>query len=1193
MSRRLDRLWLLPVLLLASQSWALGLGDIRLSSALNEPLRAEIDLLAATPEELENLTIQLSSVETFERYDLDRPLFLSGMQFRLVRSGGVEGNIIRITSSEPITEPFITFLVEAVWSRGRLLREYTLLLDPPTFAPPPATQATQAVSAPTRAAQTDSGQIQRTAPLPAAPAPAPESEPVEQAPVQYAEVEAEPAPSAAEDQALPEIEEPAPSAAEDDALPEFEEPAPSAAEDQALPELEEPAFDTTAPGDIVIQRGDTLWGITSRVLPDSRLTINQMMLAIFEANPQAFTSNINVMSAGATLTIPSADEVFRISRGDALDEVRRQNAAWGGGVSDVDTQPQPALTLVPPDDDVNLFDDDAGQTVVDDAVTDLIDADEARINEIEGVLANHQDSLLEISDNELTALRTELAELRGEEPPQPLPVVDDPFIDDAVDTLADDALLDDDVDVDILADDVVEDTTPAVADTAAPVVQAPDIQTPRTVSLIDRILGYLGSAWGMINSIWGLIGAALIVAVALLVWFARRAGSGDDEDSTGVWETLQQEDIDGDSLASTERLRALAKEDDSAIVVVEQQSPLAADSEATMESYEATVVEDEPEPDIAPDFAAPEEPEPEVDMPADIDEATVSEDEPVAEPLFAGPEGEAEAPHTEDSVVDIEHDASLDDTFQSETAIDLDQSDPAAEADFHMAYGLYDQAADLINGALEIEPENEDLLGKLCEIYFVWGNRDAFVDAAGRLHGVVSDDANPEWDKIVIMGQQIAADHVMFSGVSAGAATKAVDLAFDGGMEEAGELDMDFETSEADHATSGVIDLDLGLETGQVAVPEATAEIDFDMSEDDVDIEASMTSEMPGFSVDSPTVAESLSDETAELPVGESDTPAIEQQLASLDATGAMPSISELVSDDATEITNLDDLDIADAARPGDATTEIDLDDLGLDLAGLEASRIAGPEDDLEDQISDFDDTAESPTINEERDATSELPDVDDLTDINRALSGESTDVDIDARLLDSTGKTQVLSEDAAVDTASNVGASLSDDDQTMMAKQDDDDATILGPLTDDESTVLTPDIDFDDVGGTGALPKDAFTGNAPTDDTGEMPSLAGSTDVDLDLDDLTAALDISQVGDAVDQVGGDETAEMPVGQVGQGEADNAPTMTEVGTKLDLARAYVDMGDPGGARSILEEVLDEGDESQRQQAQQLLDSIPS
>jgi pilus assembly protein FimV len=58
------------------------------------------------------------------------------------------------------------------------------------------------------------------------------------------------------------------------------------------------------------------------------------------------------------------------------------------------------------------------------------------------------------------------------------------------------------------------------------------------------------------------------------------------------------------------------------------------------------------------------------------------------------------------------------------------------------------------------------------------------------------------------------------------------------------------------------------------------------------------------------------------------------------------------------------------------------------------------------------------------------------------------------------------------------------------------------------------------------------------------------------------------------------------------GDLHEARTMTEVGTKLDLARAYVDMGDPAGARSILDEVLDEGDEGQKQQAQALLDSLP-
>ena len=116
------------------------------------------------------------------------------------------------------------------------------------------------------------------------------------------------------------------------------------------------------------------------------------------------------------------------------------------------------------------------------------------------------------------------------------------------------------------------------------------------------------------------------------------------------------------------------------------------------------------------------------------------------------------------------------------------------------------------------------------------------------------------------------------------------------------------------------------------------------------------------------------------------------------------------------------------------------------------------------------------------------------------------------------------------------------------------------------------------------------------------------STDVDLDLDDLTAALKVSEMGDTVEQPRDDKTVEQPRPAMRENEdadtmalaADamsddlqDARTMTEVGTKLDLARAYVDMGDPAGARSILEEVLDEGDDSQRQQAQQLLDSLPS
>ena len=137
MSRSLTSVWLLLVMAIAGEVWALGLGDIRLSSALNEPLRAEIELLSATPEEVNNLAVTLASEETFARYGLDRPLFLQKINFTVMRSRGVDRSFITVNSLDPVTEPFVTFLVEVIWSRGRLLREYTVLLDPPSFAPPP------------------------------------------------------------------------------------------------------------------------------------------------------------------------------------------------------------------------------------------------------------------------------------------------------------------------------------------------------------------------------------------------------------------------------------------------------------------------------------------------------------------------------------------------------------------------------------------------------------------------------------------------------------------------------------------------------------------------------------------------------------------------------------------------------------------------------------------------------------------------------------------------------------------------------------------------------------------------------------------------------------------------------------------------------------------------------------------------
>jgi pilus assembly protein FimV len=458
--------------------------------------------------------------------------------------------------------------------------------------------------------------------------------------------------------------------------------------------------------------------------------MNQTMLAIFEAKPGAFGGNINILRAGASLRIPSADDIYRIDRAYALDEARRQHASWGGmpapapTADPIETTTRPSLTLVPPDEEpigvgTGIEGVEDGEPVT--REQEILD----RIAELEAADVPQQRSLIEIRDNELSLLRQELADIRGEiyEPPvEDLDVTDDVVADD--ETAADEDLVADTDDAAADDADAADTETQSVIQPPSNVISAPTRAEP---TLVDKIIGAL-------TSIWTIIGGAVILAAGVLFWFVRRGRGDDDELESWTSAGSQSSDFDETVLSATESLRAPAH--DESIVVVEQESG------------------------IRP-----------------LDEDTV--DAP-------GPDGDL------DVVGDTGEFGSLEDTFSSETAVNLDQSDPIAEADFHMAYGLYDQAADLINGALEVEADRLDLLTKLCEIYFVWGNRDAFVDAAQRVKQVAGDSGTGEWDKIVIMGQQIAADHELFAGAGVAGATKAVDLSFESDMDEASALDMDF-----------------------------------------------------------------------------------------------------------------------------------------------------------------------------------------------------------------------------------------------------------------------------------------------------------------------------------------------------------------------------------------------------------------
>lgn len=108
---------------------ALGLGEITLHSALNQPLRAEIALVDAAGLSEGDLSASLASPDDFSRSGVERVFFLNNLRFTPVLRGG--RSFIRVTSSKPVEEPFLNFLVQLNQPNGRLLREYTVLIDPP------------------------------------------------------------------------------------------------------------------------------------------------------------------------------------------------------------------------------------------------------------------------------------------------------------------------------------------------------------------------------------------------------------------------------------------------------------------------------------------------------------------------------------------------------------------------------------------------------------------------------------------------------------------------------------------------------------------------------------------------------------------------------------------------------------------------------------------------------------------------------------------------------------------------------------------------------------------------------------------------------------------------------------------------------------------------------------------------------
>jgi len=1089
--RALARWGVTPLLAAPLGAHALGFGDIELQSALNQPFQAQIALVA-TADELQGLKVALAPPEVFERYGIDHPGYLTRFEFKVTTSGG--RSVVHVSSREPVTEPFVTLLVEATWSRGRRLREYTVLLDPPVLLPGQSTS--QAVSPPSTRSTTPNaggGAINRPAPSaePAAPTPRP----------------AEPAPSRSESVRPPRSSEP-----------------PKAAPPRELP--------TVAPGGSYgpVRRGEALWVIADRMRPEG-VSVNQMMVAVYRANPHAFGGNMNVLLAGSTLRLPETADLEQLAASVATAEVQKQSDDWQNR-----TPQARSLRLLPPSDTQVSAPASAPAPAADRANVTAnanapADKPATSAPPASANAAEENRRLLELRNEQLRNLQNQAAApAAAADKPAEQPAEAEKPAAPGVELENEPVFTDEASKQDKPAEQVAATTAPAAAPASAP-------RPAPAPSLMSQVLD-----WVLSPILWIGLGVVAVILTAFL--FVRRRRQ-EPEDVTGRWEALESE-VAEDEARDTARLQRQVPE--GSIVVEESDRPGRGGEEEP----------DAPEPRRAAAQRAPRA---------------------------------AAAP--------------ADDTLSSQTVINLDQADPVAEADFHMAYGLYDQAAELVQKALDAAPTRRDLKLKLLEVFFVWGNKDAFLSAAQNLRKEIGQKPDADWDKVVIMGKQICPDERLFAEATAAAGQVDVDLqagdspldlAFDEAAAESVDLDLgqatvasfDLEATggtsaskapprPAPKAVSPKVaakgnsgDLDDMLEIGErTAAGLESAFEDLDAEEDDTEATSTELADSLAVTQESPTVerpsetndwAKMSLEDTGDLPAADAptvETPTIE----SARPGSATAQTRTLETPFRPEPPTVEQPTLAGSDRSGDRsdlTAEIDLDDLGLDLKDIEG---------LPNDLGDLPSAAEHETD------TREQP----------ALGGKDD-------VLSATGVTQVLhDEEGALDEfETRQTAVLADNEATMLAPSVRDN-TMTG------TEVLEHRLEFDETGSTSLVK--ALRKNDDKDG------------LDLNLDDFTQAL---HGADTVEQPrtatfsrdvfgGGNTPLDMDIGVETVGSEDptgteevsplDPQTMTEVGTKLDLARAYIDMGDPEGARSILEEVLDEGDPGQRREAQGLIDVL--
>ncbi|HFQ13522.1 MAG TPA: hypothetical protein ENK40_01865 [Gammaproteobacteria bacterium] len=1159
---------------------ALGFGNIKLNSALNEPLDAEISLLSATVDEVSGLTVKMASREAFLRAGVDRPTFLNNINIE-IKSRADDTFYIHLTSRQPIREPFLNFLLELNWYNGRILREYTVLLDPPgRVIKQPAVVETPEVTEPARIARepepepapaAEAATETETAPVPfpvATPeasaeaesaAPEPAAAPAEEESSLIVAEEApaeEPAPVVEEEAALPEpaeaVVEPETIQPEPEVLPE---PEPVAEDSLIAPEAATaaaPAAATAfsddtelfpriplteyreggaaagesapqAQGELdygITRKGDNLWTVAKKLQAgDESVSIYQIMMALLKSNPEAFTGgNVHRLKIGHVLRIEDPALLQAMTDEEARAAYRVQTEEWENYRQELAAAAESEQPIV------------AGELEAPAEAPEAETGGELTVAAPGGEELTAGEGVSESAlISEVAALNEELHQLR--------------------------------------ADAEAMGGTDEALNRQIKELEAELADMQRAISVKDTELATVQQMASKANE--EAAAAEAPQAEAPAAETEEPAAEAAPAPEAGVTETAEApaeevtEEVAGESVAEPETSEAGAP--------AETAEAPAAPAEPAAEPVPEPAPEPAPAP--APVVAVPPVPAPAPEtggfmaMVSGMLAAVTGMLGPMAGNsllLFVGLpillvliilmvivirrrkqaqggfqesilSGEpAAAPGSEPAEATDEESSFLSDFAVSGAgAIQAEDSevDPLTEADVFMAYGRYEAAEERLTEALENDPSRKELKLKLLELYNATRNQSAFESAAEEFYASLGENANsdPMWEQVLTMGKELAPNNPLFTGDVVPSAAPAA--------EEPATEDPGVNLSDSQV-------MDIGLETGVFQAEELAPQPGETRAgePDELDFNLDLGEESAGETA------------AAETPVEE--TSAAEEPLAADEGLDFNLDLGSGETEVAAEPPTAE-LELPEE-EAGDAGLDFNLDlDSGEETPAAEAEAPAAEsaETDLETELGGLDfelDTGEEPAAEAASEAEAGLDLNLDLDTGSEAGSESMPDLDFS---LDTDSGSETLEVPAATEESAET-------DQTMVINLDESDE--MPGENDDTSIDLTldemqsPDLDQNDE--TQAI------------DLGEDLTLDSlETDGEETAADLT--LDIDEAADAADDL------------------DLAAGGDEVGTKLDLARAYIDMGDPEGARSILDEVLDEGNDEQKQEAQQLIQQI--